>query len=433
MKESDILQGEVSALAFGGQGIVRHGKMVVFIPFTAIGDLVRFRIIRRKKNFAIGELTEIVQQGLQRTSPPCPYFGTCGGCQLQHLQYEAQLEYKRQAIEDAIKRQAKLTEVIVPPVVPASQQWAYRRRISMSLIPHQEHFKAGYKAVDNTSLINVHQCPIFCSPADPIINILQEIAQSLFSTHDNQSKATILKQDDGKYMIHFHFRVMPSNAAEILSAASKQCSCISGIVATAPNRNMQFGCLEAKVEIAGLTFAFSPRAFMQSHPEQSLNIYHSLCRHALSLTSGRGNVLDLYCGIGISSLLLAHLGLNVTGVETSKEAVHLAKNNAQSNGIANVDFILEDVEKVLKKLLQKTSPGIVIVNPPREGLHPNVVQALLKSPPPSILYVSCMPPTLARDLKLLCAKQYKLEQIEGFDMFPQTAHVETLARLALKY
>jgi 23S rRNA (uracil1939-C5)-methyltransferase len=430
MNMLETFKGEISGIAFGGQGICRQGQLVVFIPFTAIGDIILFRITERKKNFAFGELIEILQESQQRSLPQCPYFGTCGGCQLQHLQYAAQLEYKRQAIEDAIKRQAKLVDAVVPPVIPASQQWAYRRRISLSLAPHHGRLIAGYMAIDNVSLVQVQQCPIFCIPSDPIINILQEIAQSLYSDPDNQAKATILKEDQGKYMLHLHFKMMPSNAAEILDAMSKQHACLSGIVATAPNKILQFGALKSTLEIEGLTFAFSPRAFIQSHPEQSLNIYRSLCRHALLLTPPKGRVLDLYCGIGISSLLIARQGIKVTGVETNGEAIQLAKCNAQNNGITNADFIQGNVEKILTMLLKKISPDTVIVNPPREGLHPEVVRALLKSPPSSVLYISCMPPTLARDLKILCAETYQLKGVEGYDMFPQTSHVETLAILS---
>lgn len=421
-----ILTGEVLRLAFGGQGIVHHNSFVVFIPFTAPGDLIKYRIVQRKKNFAAGEVVEIIRPSLHRTTPSCPYFGTCGGCQLQHLNYAAQLEHKRQCIQDTLQRQAHLTDAIVSPVVAARQQWAYRRRISLTLKPTAGHFIAGYTAVDHHSILPVEQCPIFVAPADPVIVNLQEIAKMLISKDENQGKVTILKQGDNTYLLHFNFKTMPQNAGEVLKEAAHRYPAWKGILAAAPGKTLQFGELETKLDIEGLSFTFSPRAFIQNHPEQSLNIYDAICAYAKDLC--RAHILDLYCGVGISSLLLAKEGLPVTGVETNQEAIRLAKDNARRNAILRVNFMQADVQNVILGLLKKFSPDMVIVNPPREGLDPKVVAALIEHAPANVLYVSCMPPTLARDIKLLNNK-YRLSSVEAYDMFPQTSHVETLAVL----
>lgn len=423
----DILTGEVLRLAFGGQGIVHHDSFVVFVPFTAPGDLIHYRIVQRKKNFATGELIKVIRPSSKRTSPPCPYFGTCGGCQLQHLLYDSQLEYKRQSLQDALQRQAHLTDIVVPPVIPAHQQWAYRRRINLTLKPFNGHFIAGYFATDNTSLVQVQECQIFTAQTDPIIKQLQEVAYTLITKKNNEGKVAILKQSNNTYLLHFHFKIMPPNAEDVLNHAAQRHPTWKGIIATAPGKSLQIGRLETDLSIEGLSFGFSPKAFIQNHPEQSLNIYHSLCKNAKTLSSK--HVLDLYCGIGISSLLIAKQGVTVTGVETNKEAIKLAKDNAKRNQISNVNFIQADVEQVIAKLLKQNSPDLVIVNPPREGLHANVVHALTENRPASILYVSCMPPTLARDIKLLTAEKYRLDHVEAYDMFPQTAHLESLALL----
>lgn len=419
--------GEVLRLAFGGQGIVHHDSLVIFVPFTAPGDLIRYRITQRKKNFAFGELLEVIKSSPQRTSPPCPYFGTCGGCQLQHLKYEYQLEHKRQCLEDALLRQAQIKNVVVPPVTPATHQWAYRRRISLTLKPHEGHYIAGYTGVDNTSLISVLQCPIFASPSDPIIKNLQQIAGSLANKDRTPGKVTVLKKDEANYLIHFHFKSMPKNATDVLKTASERFPAWQGILATSPHETIQFGSPEAHFDIEGLSLTFSPKAFIQNHPEQSVNIYKALCQQAKKYC--HHHLLDLYCGIGISSILLAREGLNVTGVENNEEAIRLANMNAKKNHISHANFIKAEVENVLPSLLKKTSSDVVIVNPPREGLHTKVIEALIETAPQSIFYISCMPPTLARDLKILTATTFKLTEVHAYDMFPQTSHLETLAIL----
>lgn len=428
-----IFSGEVLRLAFGGEGIVFHPEgFVVFVPFTAPGDYIRYRIIQRKKNFAYGELIDIVQPSPKRIVPRCPYFGICGGCQLQHLDYAAQLEYKRESIQDALVRQAKLVDIIVPPVMPAMQQWTYRRRINLKLKQVQGRFVAGYTAVDGEGLLPIEQCSIFVEPEDPIFVQVQTVAKAFIVQGSDEGKVTLLKRGNETFLLHFHFKQLPSNTEDVLAQAAQCYASWTGILASSPKKSLQFGMLETQFEVAGLTFDVSPKAFIQNHPEQSLNIYHSLCKHAALLRPKK--ILDLYCGIGISSLMLARQKLyleKAIGVEANKEAIRLAQVNARKNGIGSVDFIQADVQQVLRGLLERADPDLVIVNPPREGLAREVIQAFIERPPPVILYISCMPPTLARDLKLLCfnSKKYQVSAVEAYDMFPQTLHVETLVHL----
>ena len=165
----DLLTGTVSNIAFGGEGIIRNEGLVTFIPYAAIGDQLSYRIKEQKKNFAKGEIVNILQPSPQRTEPLCPYYGICGGCQLQHVNYDAQLEYKRQWVEDALKRQAGFTNITVPAVTPTEQQWTYRRRISLTLKADFNHYLVGYINIDHTTLVEVDQCPIFLAKEDQTI------------------------------------------------------------------------------------------------------------------------------------------------------------------------------------------------------------------------------------------------------------------------
>ncbi len=439
--ETDLFDGTVSTVAFGGNGIIRSQNdpqttstasgLVVFVPYTASGDHIRYRITEQKKNFANGEMVELIEGSPKRTSPLCQYFGVCGGCQLQHVTYNEQLAYKKEWVEDALKKQAGLPNLTVPNVIPSEQQWAYRRRISLTLKAHYRHYKVGYIGTDHHSLIEIDECPIFQYKQDRSINTTRKIISFLCpGSERDDAKVTIIKQSSHHFILHFHFKKMPKNGEEIFKKALKDFSELVGILATSPDTTFQFGQVEITIPIEELNFTFSPKAFIQNHPEQSSNIYRSICTHAKKIE--RGNLLDLYCGIGVSSLLLAKQGFNVTGTEASGPAIQLAKINAKQNKVSNIRFVKGDVATVLKAQLEKEKPIAAIVNPPREGLSKHVVETILNSPPATLIYVSCMPPTLARDLKLLCLKTYDVHHIELYDMFPQTAHVETLIVLRSK-
>lgn len=422
----ETFKGQVTGLAFGGQGIIRESGMVIFVPFTAPGDLIIYRILQQKKSYAIGELVSILQASENRVIPPCPYYGKCGGCQLQHISYQTQLEHKRQSVEDALKRIGHLITPPIQPVVSTDRQWAYRRHITLTIKPktNSQTFQAGYITVDNRSLIPILECQIFAVQSDPIVKQVQEIANELISDPQNEGRVTIIKQSNEKYFLHFHFKHLPKNAVHVFEQALNRYSKWNGILANAPHKEVSFGMKLEGIQIDTLIFEFSPHAFIQNHPEQSLKIYRKICE--LAEKSKSETILDLYCGIGISSLLLAQKGYTVVGVESNENATKSAALNAKNNKITSAFFIHAQVEKVLPTLLKKHLPELLILNPPREGLDKSVIEALSTNPPKELIYISCMPSTLARDLSLLNAKGYQIVECQPFDMFPQTAHIETL-------
>lgn len=431
-ESNEIFTGEVTGLAFGGQGIIRRDGFVVFVPFTAPGDIVTYQITKKKKSYATAELLSILQKSTQRTMPLCPYFGKCGGCQLQHISYEAQLEHKRQCVADALKRIGHLKDSVVLPVIPSKLHYAYRRHINLTLRPKNNFFEAGYIATDHHSLLVVDVCPIFTSEilgksSTNIIKEVQAVSKRLKSQPKNEGKVSIIKQENGKFLLHFHFKHLPSNAAQVLESALTDYPEWSGVALGSPHKTLSFGSTTALLHIEELEFTISPHVFIQNHPEQSLNIYHKILAVTRELRIKK--VLDLYCGIGISCLLLAKQGCEVVGVESNDDAVKLARSNAKHNKIAQVNFLCADVQDVVRSVCEKFNPELVVVNPPREGLYPKVVQELLTIRPNAIVYISCMPSTLARDLGMLCQEHYRIQECQPFDMFPQTAHIETLILL----
>lgn len=420
-------EGLVTSLSSEGQGILRQDNFVVFVPFTAPGDTIRYRITHRKKNFAQGELIKVLHPSPERTLPLCRYYGLCGGCQLQHMTYEAQLKSKHQIVEEAFKRIGKFTQTKVEPVVPAQLNWAYRRHITLKIYPDGDFLAAGYTAVDNQSLINVEHCPIFIPESDPAIQEVQTLLKNFSAKGFSNGSAVLFKAETDQLILCLHFEGTNVFKPEMIDNFLKQHPHWIGMIIHSKDKTSSWGTTKAIIKIDEMRFACSPDVFTQNHPEQSMKIYRQISNMMSSYPGAR--IMDLYCGIGISSLLLAKQGHQVIGVEYNHESIAFARENAQINGLATPQFIQGDVEQVLHKKLKKEAADWIIINPPRVGITPQVVHEILRRKPQGIIYVSCMPSTLARDLQMLCSQEYKISLVQPYDMFPQTSHVETLVQL----
>lgn len=420
-----IVEGEIVSLAFGGEGILRHKGFVVFVPFTAIGDQIACCIQEVKRSFARGKLVSLKHSSKDRIEPLCPYFGTCGGCQLQHLKHEAQLKYKLNAVTDALQRIAHLS---VPPfsILPATENWAYRRHITLHLKPKSEFFEAGYIGQDGHSLVPVQKCPIFTDSSELIIPYVQHLAGQLHNPENEEGRLTVLKNHRSQYILSFQFGPKFSIQPKVFQSALQQSPQLAGILVQTPQEQLILGDPYSEHILEGLTFRYSPQTFIQNHPEQSAKIYRQIC--SLAALFPQTHILDLYCGFGVTSLLLAHQGHKVTGIESNPRAIQFAKGNAAFNHLQHADFLPGDVEHILPQWLKKHEASLIIVNPPRQGLSKKVASTLLKSQAHSIIYVSCMPATLARDLHTLC-ERYLIREGSVYDMFPQTGHVETVVFL----
>ncbi|MES2123002.1 MAG: class I SAM-dependent RNA methyltransferase [Chlamydiota bacterium] len=417
-----MITGTIETLAFGGEGILRDNGLVIFVPFTAPGDRVTLEIVSQKKSFAKGRLVSIQTPSPLRTEPPCPYFGTCGGCQLQHLNYTAQVEAKKRFITDALQRIGKIS----PPdftVTPAHTQWDYRRHIRLHLKKEPQGFSFGYYALDNNTLLPVNQCPIFLNTCSSLFSELKEWLKDLPNAGIESGHMRVIKTHSGKFLLAFDF--MPQLPDYPLAKASLPSLC-QGVLFRSPQGHQHFGNLECTIEILGIKAEFSPFGFVQNHPEQNEKLYSAILK---AIPENTKKFLDLYCGIGLISLLTAKKGIPAIGIESHPETIALAKKNAQANAVESARFITGKVEREGMRCLREEKPDTVLCNPPRTGLDLAVIEALIEEKPTTVLYVSCMPSTLARDLQKLIQGGYRLIQIEAFDMFPQTTHVETLAIL----
>lgn len=402
------VKGSINDIAFGGSGLLKIEGFVLFVPFTAPGDEIVAEITLLKKGYGEAKIVEIVKPSPLRTSPKCPYFGTCMGCQFQHIEYSAQLEIKRKNVEDALVRIGKL-DIPNVTIVPSNQEYAYRERITL----HLKKGKMGYVVKDNISLLDITTCPIFAEDPE-LFKILHILFRNL------SGRLQITKDKSKGYLIFGHLENCNSLKTIIDESASyKQ---IVGIHVKSNGKTCKRGIDTLHSSIDDLNFEYSPQTFIQNNYKQSLNIYHDI----IEWLEPDHKILDLYSGIGITSLLLAQKGKDVTAIESNKYSVKFAKENALRNHL-KARFETGLVEELIAKALS-TKIDAVIMNPPREGVHDKVLSALLDKKVKKIVYISCMPSTLARDLKSLKGP-YKIEAVKAFDMFPQTTHVETIAKL----
>lgn len=411
MSDQSITQ-KVSAWAFGGAGILRHEGLAVFVPYSCVGDTIQCKLIKKKKNFAEGAIENIVTPSPHRVQPPCPLYFRCGGCQLQHVDYAEQLNYKRQIVYDALTRIGKFTNPLVHPTVPTSKQWQYRRHITL----HLKEGKLGYLENDNSTLVEPKTCMLF-SEEETLFPLLRKLLAQCPA-----ARITLIKAEK-HFLIDAQFvDAYPTTLLDTFKNTPE----FQGGRLQSPSQKEIFGITEGTLTLDNLTFSFYLGAFLQNHPEQSAAIYRTLLRQIEALSPHK--ILDLYSGIGITSCLLSRLGASVDCIEFSSSAVKAAKQNLQKHAKGPWNVIEGPVERCLKTL--KGTYDVAFVNPPRVGMHPSVIPGLLQKRAKHLFYLSCMPATLARDLQLL-SSHYKLVDCTPFDLFPQTAHVETLVKLQL--
>ncbi len=384
----EVFDIRIEKLVYGGDGLGRLDGQAVFVPMSAPGDLARVRTVERKKGYLRAELVEVLEPGAVRRTPPCPHYGTCGGCQLQHVDYAAQRSAKAAMVRETLNRLARIELADDPRVVADdAHEFGYRIRASAHIAQTRNGTFFGFHAAKSNHVVDVPSCMLLVPELDAAWRRARESAASLH-------RLDTLGLDAG------------DNA---VSADPP--------IAAVPSS-------ELEITVAGLTFSYPGGAFFQVNRPL-------LDRLVADVTSGAtGDVaLDLYSGVGLFSLPLARSFQQVIGVESNAQAVASARANAARNGCANVEFIESPVEEWLARSAQPVSIDFAIVDPPRAGVGADAARRLAELAPTHIVYVSCDPSTLARDLKILLGAGYTLESVVVFDLFPQTYHIETVARL----
>lgn len=412
----------VEKWAFGGTGLIRTpGKKVVFVPFTLPGETVSFITTKSKSSFEEGELVKVIQPSPHRVLPKCPYFTSCGGCQLQHADYTQQLAYKKSVLIEALHRVYPEARI---EMTPADPTWHYRSHITLTLEPHDASFRMGYAGVKNP-FISIEGCPIFQPLDHPIFKAASHLIGKLIPQGEEQGRLKIIKVPGKEaHLFVLHFKKPPLHVEK--AAQSSLCPLVQGIVMNYPKMKKEWGNLSLPVTLFDQTFLFTAEAFLQNHLSQYENIQRKLQEVLENLAPS--HLLELYGGIGLTSLLIAPKIQAAHIIEWDPSAVRMGQKNAEKRSLSHLHFFSSSVEAQLPRSL-KHPFDTVVMNPPREGVSKEAIDLIGKSAINRLIYISCMPPTLSRDLARLKAYGFKWKEGLGFDMFPQTSHVESLVVL----
>lgn len=423
-----------------GEGVGSIDSFTVFVPGALPEEIVKARLSVIKKNYAIATLVEVVKPSAWRIAPICPLFGRCGGCQLMHLQYDGQLEVKRRRVASALERIGRIKEVEVLPCRPSPLSLAYRNKIQLPAAMGADGIVLGLFAYNSHEIVAVDRCYIHCDLGEKVFHTLKELLRAESITAYNGANGTgslrylLIKSAVVRQQVMVIFVSAISSTAAYEKVAYKLMQQHLEVVSAFHNYNKAAGNVilghkytklygQDRIEesLCGMTFSLSPGAFFQVNTLQAEQLYRTAI--ALAELKSDDTVLDLYCGVGILSILVAPFVAGVVGIEYVAGAIQDAKDNAKKAKIANCRFICGKTEELLKR---EKKADVAFVNPPRKGCEAAVIEALLVLQPRAIVYISCDPATLARDLYLLSAGGYEILQAHPFDMFPQTMHVETI-------
>ncbi len=438
-------QGMLRADALGAdmEGICRDEGRAVFVPGLLPGEEGLVRIVKEQKRFAFGRLmAPPATPSPDRRDPGCAAYPRCGGCSCRHMRYAATLEQKRRQVADCFQRIGGLT-VDVPPVLGMEHPFAYRNKTALPIGGTAEQPLAGFFAPRSHALIPLTDCPNAMPPAGDILRAFlnwmrtHHVAPYQEENHTGLCRHLVIRVNRrGEAMVTVVVNGTALPHAASLWAALQPLGAVSLIlnsntqrtnVILGPSYTTLYGLDTLEDELCGSRFQLHPASFFQVNPAQTETLY----RLALEFAQLRGDelVCDLYCGAGTISLMLARHCRQVLGVEIVPQAIENAKANALHNGIGNVDFHCAPAEELLPRLVERgLRPQVMVVDPPRKGLEPAVIDAMAQAAPERIVYVSCNPATLARDAALLCQRGYTLEKVQSVDMFCWTSGIETVAQ-----
>lgn len=438
----------IHGIGSSGEGVGRINDFTVFVPFALPGEEVEVEITVVKKSYAVGRLISIVKASPQRIESNCELYGICGGCQLQHITYEGQLELKTQKVKDVIQRIAHLNPNLVKPTLGPEYPWAYRNKMQMPVGGTRDNLKMGFYAMGSHDIVQGTNCPIQDEGNNQIAQTCYDIAVELgIEPYDEHTGKGILRHVIGR-IGQSGWMVILVTATEYLPQQEEWITRIrarlprvetivhnvnhrrTNVILGATN-HILFGDGTIIDHIKDLQFILSPHSFFQVNPEQTTVLYDK----ALGYADLQGNetVIDAYCGTGTISLFLAHKAKHVIGIEIVEPAIINAQENAKRNGYDNTEFIVADAAVEMPKLYEKgIRPDVVVFDPIRAGCKEEVLTSAAAMEPKRIVYVSCNPATMARDIAVLTELGYELREVQPVDMFPMTAHVEAVALLLRK-
>ena len=443
-KDYDI---KIDNLGYEGEGVGKVEGFTIFVPGALPGEEVNAKIVKVNKNFAYGKLNKIINPSPDRTEPKCT-LKRCGGCNLMHLSYDAQLKFKRQRVIDSLERIGNIKNPIVHDTIGMKNPYRYRNKAQFPIGIKDGKVIAGFYALKSHEVIDTPSCLIQDEVSDKVMNIIKSWAnKNEVSVYDEKTGKGILRH----VMVRKAFKtnevmvVLVTNGydipyidelVEILKNDIQNLSSIvqninrekTNVVLGSKNKTI-YGKDTITDYIGDLKFNISPLSFFQVNPVQTEVLYNKALEYA-NLT-GDETVIDAYCGTGTISLFLAQRAKKVYGIEIVKEAVQDAKKNAQENNISNAEFITGKSEEVIPDLYNKgIKADVIVVDPPRKGCDEELLRTIAAMKPKRVVYVSCDPGTLARDLRYLVENGFDVAEVQPVDMFAMTGHVETVVLMS---
>jgi 23S rRNA (uracil1939-C5)-methyltransferase len=441
-----IIKGKALDYTHDGRGVVKQDGHLIFVDGLMLHETADILIESDKKSFKTGSIVKRHTTSESRITPPCPYFGTCGGCQLQHMTYSHQLEMKKKRVEDALKHIAKIYTK-VSDVMPSSMPFKYRNKIQMAFAQTKDGLISGFYQAKTRKVIPIDACLIEHEEGNQVIQTLTRLLNKLHvKAYDEQTKQGLVKHAIVKKSLHqntlmliivTHHKVL-AHEKTIVETLTKTYPNLQTIIhqvnqgtykVMGQDERIIYGKGFIEDQLDNLMFRIKPQSFYQVNPHQTLTLYQQAIQ--LANISKEDIVLDAYSGVGTISLFAAKYAKKVYGVEVIQDAVEDAKINAQTNNIKNIEFICEDAKTFMVSKKTSLHIDVLIVDPPRDGLHETFIDAVKVMKPKRMVYVSCEPSSLARDLKLL-KNTYDVKKVVPVDMFSQTYHVESITLLSLK-
>jgi 23S rRNA (uracil1939-C5)-methyltransferase len=475
MNRGDELQLEITDAAFEGKAVARHEGLVVFVENAVPGDLVIAKLLKIKKSYAEAKVVRIERPSVLRAVPRCKYFGVCGGCKWQHVDYQAQLRFKQQQVVDAFERIGGFSDLQMQPIVGADDIYFYRGKMEYSFAekqwlntpppkseekgpPPENSLKMKESPVflglhvpqRYDKVLDLNECHLQSSVSNNILNFTRDFARrnnlNVYDSDRNNGYLRFLVIRESKRTNEVManlvtFEDCPEIMNQYTLELKENVRQVTTIVNTINTKKAQIAFGEAEKvylgsgciheQLGSHQFIISASSFFQTNAAQAEKLYNIVRQFGEFKTDDV--VYDLYSGTGSIAIFISDAVKEVVGIEFVESAILDAEKNAGENGINNCRFLLGDLKERLTEdkewMSYHAKPDVMVIDPPRNGMHPKVVEEILKIMPQRIVYVSCNPATQARDVKLLCTEKYRLIKIQPVDMFPHTFHIESVALL----
>ena len=437
IQKNDKIEVTIESLGYKGEGVARLGRVPVFIDGALPGEKIRAHVILVKSSFVVAKLLEVVQPSAQRVKPRCPYFGKCGGCDIQHMSDGAQLDFKKSQVEDAFHKIARF-DISANAVTPSDLTYGYRNKLSLPVRRGKNGAQVGLFAKNSHRIVEIDDCPLQSDRIREVLPKLKILANHFQPYDEEKGKGELrhfVLRDVGKLSLTV---VLTRKNVRKLLWAMDETGLVTDELWLNVNNNRNNVILgdetilargvQSQVDVLGLTTTVHPKGFMQVNNGVMRKVYTAVLDKAKEINPDL--IIDAYSGGGTLTALLSRIGKRTIGVEIESVAVASANDLMAREGIMNVENVCGDCAEVLPELLKNAeqSNALIVLDPPRSGCDKKVISAVNDCGANDLLYVSCNPSTLARDVALLT--NYSVTSVTPFDMFPQTSHVESVVLLS---